>query len=187
MTTPASTDLAELVEPLKREVAVPGEFDTVFPNTANNDLAGGLADGFAQAQLDGFFGTMAVDLTDPAHPTVTPGLSSAGGAVCVLYAGERMIRAQLRNLKTVVKYEAAGAIYDVEQAASVLSQELRDLTQRRKDMLANILRQQRAAGSSVYVSDGYLIRAFGYWPWGYTGEFPYFYGYELPGILAAGF
>lgn len=179
----AATDLNDLVEPLKREVAVPGAFTTTFPSTQDSDLSGKLADAFAQAQIDGFFATQAVD---PNALTVTPALSSAGGAVVVLYAAESIIRSQLRVLKTVTKYEAAGAVYDVEQAATVLTQELKSIEDRRKDLLTAILRQLRA-NTAVYVSDGYLMRAFGYWPWGYRGEFPYFYGYELPGIFALGF
>lgn len=184
MTTPTtSSDLSDLVGALQREVAVPGAFSTTFPNTAASDLQAKLGDAFGQAQLDGFFGQMALDVD---AGIVTPQLSSAGGAVLILYAAESIIRSQLRVLKTKVDYEAAGAKYDVEQAASVLTQELKDLTARRTQLLANILRQMRA-GQAVFVSDGYLTRAFGYWPWGYRGEFPFFNSYELPGIFALGF
>lgn len=175
--TDTTTALATLVEPLKRELAVPGEFDTIFPNTGDPDLTGSLADAFGQAQLDGFFGTSTVDLT---ALTVTPALSSGAGALLVLYAAERTIRAQLRNLKTAVKYEAGGVIYDVQQSASVLTQELKDIQARRTNMLALILRQSRA-GMAVHVGDAYLVRARGYFPLGYYGEFGSFYGYEVSG------
>lgn len=186
MTTPVldatgSTELVTLVEPLKRELAVPGEFPTVFPNTTDDNLTGSLADAFGAAQLDGFFGKSTIDLTTN---TVTPGLSSGGSALILLYAAERIIRAQLRNLKTVTKYEAGGVIYDVEQGVTLLTQELKDLTQRRKDLIALVLRLQRA-GQAVYVTDGYLIRAQGYlFATGLlVSELGFgFYGWELTGF-----
>jgi hypothetical protein len=46
------TDLADLVESLKREVAIPGTFATVFPTTTDDDPTGALADGVAETQLD---------------------------------------------------------------------------------------------------------------------------------------
>lgn len=178
MTTPASTALADYVEALKREVAVPGEFDGVFPDTSDTDLANSLADAFAQAQLDGFFGTMELNT---GTNVVTPGLSSGAGALVIIYAGERIIRAQLRNLKNRQKYEAAGATYEVETSASILTEELKSIQKRKEDLLALILRQSRS-GQAVFVSDGYLTRVRGYFPSGYFGEFGSFYGYELAGF-----
>lgn len=180
-TTP--TDLSTLVEALKRELAVPGTFATVFPDTQDTDLSGSLADAFAQAQLDGFFSTSMVDLSTPATPQVSPPLSSGGGALVILYAAERTIRAQLRVLNTMVKYEAAGVSYETQQAASVLVQELKDIQARRTNLLALLLRQQRS-GQAVHVTDGYLIRGRGYYPAGFYGEFGFFYGYEMLGFTA---
>ncbi|HVH54529.1 MAG TPA: hypothetical protein VNA32_10425, partial [Actinomycetota bacterium] len=172
-----ATDLTTLVEALKRELAVPGEFDTVFPNTSDDDLAAALADAVAEAQLDGFFGGNTVD---PAALTVTPALSSGAMALVVIYAGIRSIRSQLRNMKTHVKYEAAGVSYETETAASVLTQELKDFRDRKDNLLALILRQSRA-GSAVQVMDGYLIRSRGYFPVAYS-EFGTFYVEEVTGL-----
>jgi len=175
------TDLATLVAPLKLEVAVPGEFATTFPSTTDNDLAGSLANAFGQAQLDGFFGTQTIDLTDMTHPTVTPDLSSGAGALVILYSSESIIRSQLRRLRTMTKYESAGSVYEVQQSASVLVEELKAVQARRLELLALIRRQLRA-NRAVYVSDAYIIRAFGYYPTGYYGELGSFYGYELAGL-----
>lgn len=176
-----ATDLNDLVEPLKRELAVPGEFATLFPNTTDADLAGKLADAFAQAQLDGFFASQVVSVDEQ---SVTPGLSSGGGALTILYAAESVIRSQLRALKTHVKYESAGSIYEIEQSANVLTAELTALRDRRTELLALIRRQLRSR-QAVYVSDGYLIRAMGYYPGGYYGELGSFYGFELTGLTNA--
>jgi len=166
------------VEALKRELAVPGEFATVFPNTSDDDLAAALGDAFGEAQLDGFFGAMVLD---PNLLTVTPGLSSGGGALCVIYGGVRTIRAQLRNMKNRQKYEAAGVIYEVETSASVLTEELKEFRQRKDGLLALVLRQARG-NNAVHVTDGYLTRSRGYFPTGYFGEFGSFYGYEITGF-----
>lgn len=188
MTTPTldatvPTDLAGLVLALQRELAVPGTFSTVFPNTQASDLVGLLADSFAQAQLDGFFGNQTLDLTDPTHPTVNPGLSSGGGALVVLYAGERMIRSQIRVLKTKTLYKAGPVEYDVEQSATALVQELKDISARRAALLALILRLSRA-NKAVYVTDGYLERSMGYYgAFGLSSDLGMglgFWAYELP-------
>lgn len=181
MTTPTvstSTNLSTLVEALKRELAVPGEFDNIFPNTTDEDLEGALADAAAEAQLDGFLGASVIDAT---LFTITPAISSGAGALLIIYAGVRAIRAQLRNSKNRQKYEAGGAIYEVETSATILTQELKDFTDRRKNLLALILRQARA-GQGVQVLDGYLIRARGYYPVTYWGEFGTFLAEEVTGL-----
>ncbi len=174
------SDLTLLVEPLKREVAVPGEFDTTFASTSDDDLAATLGDGFAECQLDGFFPTMSLNASTF---VVTPDISVAGGALVVLYAAVRMIRSQIRNLKSSVKYEAGGAIYEVSQAASVLVAELKTLEDRKKGLLMQILRAGRVT-NGVTVMDGYIVRSIGYSPLaGFSiGELGGFYGYELSGI-----
>lgn len=171
--------LQDLVEPLKRELAVPGEFINLFPNTQDTDLLNKLGDAFAMAQLAGFFGAQVLDLTTS---TVTPGLSSGGGALVILFAVESVLRAQIRALKTRTKYESAGSVYEVEQSANVLTAELNMIRERRDELLALIRRQLRS-NRAVYVSDGYLIRAWGYMP-GFYGELGHFYGYELAGLGA---
>lgn len=179
----APTDLNDMVEPLKRELAVPGEFATTFPNTQQADLVGTLQDGFAKAQLDGFFGTQTVDL---ATSIVSPGLSSGGMALVLLYSSEGVIRAQLRNLKTKTLYKSSsGAEYDAERAASVLVESLKDLNLRKQRLLDLMLRLQRA-GQSVYVTDAYLVRAQGYLyaSGALVSELGFgFFGWELPGGL----
>ena len=183
MTTPVTTtSLADLVEALKREVAVPGTFDTVFPDTGDDDLIGSLADGFAECRLDGFFGGNSVDVT---ANTISPAISSGAIALIVIYSGIRIIRSQLRNTNSHVKYEAAGAIYEVDTAASVLTQELKDFTDRKHNLLTLFLRQQRA-GQSVFVTDGYLTRSRGYFPVAYWGEFGTFYAEEVTGLAFLG-
>lgn len=178
----APTNLTDLVPALKRELAVPGAFATIFPTTQDADLAGSLADSFANAQLDGFFSTQVVD---PTALTVTPGLSSGGMALVILYAAIRTIKAQLRNLATLQKYDAGGGVgYEVSYSSNVLVTELKDFQERRNQLLALVLRQSRNL-HAVYVSDGYLIRSYSYFP-AFYGAQGSFHEFELGGYGLGG-
>lgn len=173
-----ATNLETLVEPLKRELAVPGEFATYFPNTTDDDLVGCLADSFSEAQLDGFFSASTIDLNTF---DVTPDLSGAGGALIVIYGGIRTLRSKIRNTKTTTRYEAGGAVYDVQQSALVLKQELESFENRKRQLLLDSRMQRLALVGSTYVLDGYLVRANGYLNELGLGEYGGFYLSELAG------
>lgn len=148
------TSLADLVEPLKREVAVPGTFTTVFPATSDEDLEAALLDAFAQAQLDGFFSTS--DATDSG--VVTPDLSRAAAALVVVYAGVRLLTAELINRKAHTRYEASGAVFEQDFAASVLVQALKDLAAKKAIFLDQIKATKRSQVGTMVV-DGYFVKA----------------------------
>lgn len=147
------TALATLVPALKRELAVPGVFDDVFPNTSDEDLEAALADGFAEAQLQGYFGTLSLTGNETSED-----LSAAGGALVIMFTGMRVIRAQLRQMLTVEKYSAkSGTEMELQRSSSLLRDELKYL-QARLDAL--ILSAQRAARGAVSVTviDNYQAR-----------------------------
>lgn len=148
------TDLDDLVEPLKREVAVPGTFATLFPDTTDRDLGAALLDAYAQAQLDGFLlSTTAAD-----DGVVTPDLSRGARALVVIYAGIRFLTVMLINRTSHSRYEARGAVFEQDYAASVLSQALKDLQAKKATLIANAQAAQRAA-IGVTVVDGYFVKA----------------------------
>jgi hypothetical protein len=176
------SDLADLVDGLKRELAVPGEFATTFANTTDDDLTGALADAFAGAQLDGFFSDQVLD---PNAQTVTPDLSVSGGALVVLYASERILTAKLRTIPTRVVYDAGGGTkYEKDQSANVMVQELKMISDRKKQLLAQALRLSRAR-SGTYMTDAYVTRALGYYSALLNGEWGGFFPYELVGVPAS--
>lgn len=151
------SNLADAVEALKRYVAVPGTFATVFTETTDDDLAGSLLDGFAECQLDGFFVRPAVVATDDG--VITPDLSRGQTALVVLYAATRIISTQLLNLKNRTRYEAKGLIAESEQSASILVALLKDLTARKALI---VLRQTLAGASAAFtMADGYFVKAVG--------------------------
>lgn len=127
------TDLSVLVPSLKRALAVPGEFETVYPNTYDEDLTATLADGYAKAQLYGFFDTGTLD---PIAGTVEPDLTPAEGMLVVLFSSIEVVRTRIRELRTRVAYRAGPTEYAAEQSASVLTQVLKDLEAQRNDLMA---------------------------------------------------
>lgn len=159
------TDLSDLIDSYKREVAVPGTFDKVFPGTTDDDITGQLADAFGACQLDNFFPTVTVDLDTL---LVDPDLSSAGAALLIFYAGARTIRARIRELRST-KYVAGPVQAESLLAISALTAELALLEERRKYFIQSALSSSRVA--STYVMDTYPARA---------GLYGGFFGYEYP-------
>lgn len=148
------TALSTLVESLKRELAVPGVFDDAFPDTSDEDLTASLADGLADAQLQGFFADLTLDVD---HVT-SEDISAAGGALVILFTSMRIIRAQIRSMNLSEKYKAAGTEYEVSRSTNLLRDELKFLRDRIKDLITENQRSARAA-SSVAVIDGYYARS----------------------------
>lgn len=162
------TQLADLVDAFKREVAVPGAFTVDFPSTSDDDLEAALADAFGMARLDGFFGMTQLD-----NGVVSPDLSDAGAALLVLYAGLRMTRQQLRVLKTVSRYKAGPTEYETQQSAAGLTEDLKQLERRRQELVTQATRAGRGAGTT-FVIDAYAARGSG-WHF-YGGFFPHEFG-----------
>lgn len=146
------TDLADLVEPLKRELAVPGEFAAVFPSTEDDDLVLALADGFSEAQLDGHFGSNTLNLDTL---FVTPDVTLGERALIVIYSATRIIRAQLRMLTTGERYKAGNVEYEINRGIGVLKEQLVEM-QARKDQLIKL---GSRASTTVAVYDNYFGRA----------------------------
>lgn len=147
------SDLADLVEAYKREVAIPGAFSSEFPLTSDDDITAALADAFAEAQLDGYFGRMTLDLD---AYEVTPDLSVAGAALVVIYAGIRLARQQLRNVNAMSRYKAGPVEMSTQRSASAISEDMRYLQARRAELVTNA---RRGRGTTTFVLDGYISRA----------------------------
>ena len=149
---------------------MPGEFATYFPNTEDTDLESSLADGFAEAQLQGFFSTLTLDELETSEE-----LSLAGQALVTLFTGMRIIRAQIRQLNTSSRYKAGPVEIETQKAATVLKEEMAYLRQR----LDSLIQVGRTSGRVVHVHDGYLGRMANPVT---LGAFAY---YEYPGSSAS--
>lgn len=125
-------DLSALVDSLKRAVAAPGEFDTFFPDSTDDDLGGVLADAVAECQLDGFLSTTVLDVDElTADPLTNP-----QQALVVFYAMSRVLVARIANLKNKTHYSAKqGLEVDQEQSASVLVELLKETNARKVQLL----------------------------------------------------
>lgn len=152
------TDLVDLVDTLKREVAIPGGFTAAFPTMSEDDLVGALADGFAETQLDGWMLQVVLDVD---AGTVDPDLSPAGRALVSIYSGIRILRNALINENSHVRYESRGNVYESDKGAGLLREALKDLNDRRQQLY---LLRLRRSGTSVYTHDGYMIKATAFYP-----------------------
>jgi len=135
-------------------VAVPGEFAQLYPNTTNSDLTAALADGFAVAQLDGFFQTSTLNtLTWEVFPDLSP---SEQMVVCT-YAGINIVMNEIRTVSTMERYQAGPVEMEKQYAASVLERILLMLEERRK----SLLQQGGSRSASTFLlRDGYLDRLY---------------------------
>lgn len=153
------SDLGDWVESLKRAVAPLGQFKTVYASATDDDVAAALADGFAEAQLDGFFTASygaQFDL-DVNAGTITPDLTQAQGALVVIYAAVRLIQARLLNLQSRVRYQAGPVDYETEQAASILTTLLKQFN----DRIALLREKALYSGvnAAFHMADGYFLAA----------------------------
>lgn len=164
------TALSSLVEPLKRELAVPGVFDDAFPDTDDAALAASLADGFSEAQLFGYFNDMTLS-PGPGYET-SQDLSAAGGALVLLFTSMRIIRAQMRSLLTSERYKAGAAEYEIQRSANLLRDELKYLQTRLDGLIVTAQRAARGARSATVI-DNYWSRQ--------TAMFGGFYAHEYKG------
>jgi len=150
------TDLADSVDSLKRIMARPGMFASLFPETTDTDLADTMVDGLANAQLDGLLTTYTYD--DVAGE-VGPDLTPAQIALVTMYAGAILLRAELFNRKLHRRYEASGAVFEEDQATNVLRDLLKGLEGRIKAIVE--VTSDAGAGAAFYMADAYVIRAIG--------------------------
>lgn len=166
------TDLRTLVDPLKRELAVPGTYDDVFPDTDDTALLGSLLDGFSEAQLQGFF----QDITLTGSVT-SKDLSLAGGALVVMFSAMRIIRAQLRSMTMTSTYKAGPVEVSTQRSGTLLRDELAYLRTRIDELVATA----RRSGRTVHVLDNYVSRVLrGSYQGSHLGAF---FGYEYDGYL----
>lgn len=150
------TALSTLVPALKRELAVPGTFTTAFPETQDDDLTASLADGFAEAQLYGFFPEVEL-IEDGLDWETSAELSGSGAALVIIFTAMRIIRANLRGLLTSERYKAGPAEFEIQRSANLLRDELKYL----RDRLDSLVADAKASTRGVTVFDNYAARGGG--------------------------
>lgn len=167
------SDLNDWVESLKRAVAPPGQFDTYYPDSTDDDLLGSLLDAYGECQLDGFF-TTGWELADSG--VITPDITRGQAALLVIFAGVRILQTQLMNLRNEQKYEAAGAIFEVKTSSNVLTSILKQMNDRKKELIVRL--RTNSASSAFSMADAYILKAVGT-PFTLSG-YDRAYDYNLP-------
>lgn len=153
------TALATQLDTLRRWVATPGTFATAFPDATDADLIGLLADGFAEAQLDGQFKGYSVDTAG--EVTTPDGADMAPGdlALVSLYAAIRLVRAQLLNRVTHRRYVGAGGVtFEEDYSVNMLRDVLAGLLAQKERVLEAIAGGELGS-AGFYMADQYAIRA----------------------------
>lgn len=144
------TNLADLIPALRREVSPPGE--DLFPNASDDDFLGYLLDGAWEAKLDGFLADYTVDNT---NYTVAPDLPDFYKYLIVLWAGVRITRTRLSNLRTSQKSVAGPVSFEYNNSAMVLSAVLKEIMDKKKRLIELSYRI-----TDVTMIDGYFQRDF---------------------------
>lgn len=146
-------DLGDLIESLQREVNAPG-LDQL-PGATDTDYLGNLQDGFWEAVLDGVISgyTESDGIVTPVSGDTDLGRDLQ--QLVVFYAGFRIVRNQLRDLKTLFKTAAGPVSYETQQSALILSRIMDDLNKRRSIILQRL--GDIGNTSSVYI-DGVIAR-----------------------------
>lgn len=149
-----AVDLGDLVESVQREVNPPG--GTIFPEAVEDDYLGFLQDAFWESTLDGLISGYA-----EADGIVTPvsgdeDLSRELQQLVVIYAGFKMLKNYLTNVRTTFRATAGPVEFETQQSANLLTELMKDLIARRNSLLARLSEQGQI---SSYVYDQVIERS----------------------------
>lgn len=134
----ALVDLADLTEDMKSELSVPG-VDS-FTAATNAQWLAQLRNAFWEAVLDGIIvGYKETDgIVSPLDTSSTVALPRDLQQVVIYYAGLRILRNKMVDIKTKTKSVAGPVSFEVEQSAMVLKGLFDELVRRRKIWLERL-------------------------------------------------
>lgn len=134
----ALVDLADLTEDMKSELSVPG-VDS-FTAATNAQWLSQLRNAFWEAVLDGIIvGYQETDgIVRPIDTSSTVALTRDLQQVIIYYAGLRILRNKMVDIKTKTKSVAGPVSFEVEQSAMVLKGLFDELIRRRKIWLERL-------------------------------------------------
>lgn len=135
-----TTALADLIPALRREVSPPGA--DLFPDAADEDFLGYLADGFWEARLDGFLEDYEID---NALFTVSPDLPDMYKYLLVLWAGVRITRTSLSNQRASQKSVAGPVSFEFANSSTMLVAVLKEILAKKDRLIAMLLGQTDVA------------------------------------------
>jgi len=141
-------DLADLIDPLKREVSPPGT--NLFPTAVEDEWLGQLSDSFWEAKLFGFFGTF-TESDGLVQPITSGGLefTRSEQQLIVLFAGIRVVRMAMINKNTLFRAQAGPVEFETQTSANLLNEVLKEL-QAKINLIYTVL------GSLGTITDAYI-------------------------------
>lgn len=144
-----AVDLSEYVPDLKTEVNPPGS--DLFPDATDEEWISMLRNAFWETVIDG----VVVGYTE-SDGLVTPKTGAVDIArdqiqLVIYYAGIRVLKNRLSDLKTVFRSKAGPVEFETQQSAQVLKGLLDEAVRRRNYWLTNI--------ANNYATDTYYIDA----------------------------
>lgn len=129
-----AVDLSEYVDSLRREIT---PVDGPAPFIQDQVLVGYLVDAFWDARLDGFLKDYSAD--EDGIVTHNSGsdreLPREGVALCVIYAGARILRLQLINTEAHFRATAGPVEFETRSSANVMQEMLQQLQWRKERLL----------------------------------------------------
>ncbi|RYZ14267.1 MAG: hypothetical protein EOO70_07815 [Myxococcaceae bacterium] len=146
-------DLTELQDSVRNLVARPGTFDTLFPETKEEYITSLLLDGLAEVQLEGLLLTVSYDEDGLLDQDITTGQ----GALIALFAGVRLLRAELLNRVMHKRYEAGTAVFEEDYNVTLYNQILKDLTAQKDRLTADLVTSATYEGG-FDMADQYVHR-----------------------------
>lgn len=134
-----AVDLSDIIDVVRRETSPPGT--DLFAASTDDEWLGYLEDSFWEARLFGFFSAYTeadgiVQAIDPVTTTVD--FPREDQQLVVLFAGIRAVRLKLLNTNTLFRAQAGPVQFETQQAASVLTEILKELQQKVNILYANL-------------------------------------------------
>ena len=142
------TDLSEHVESLHREITPFEQVEDSLSQADQLKLTHYLVDGFWEARLDGFMDGYVVGSSGQ----VDPALPREKVALCVIYAGIRILRLQLVNTEAHFRATAGPVGFESRVSATVMAEMLRQLEARKQQLL------EALESTDAYVLDALTTR-----------------------------
>lgn len=138
---------------MKRAISSPGGFAAEWPGLTDENVALILSDGFATAQMQGWFPTYSLN---PDTFEVTPDLSNAGLMLAASYAAVKALRSKILSLQGGTRYKAGPVEAETSPQATVLTSLLKST-----ESEIDFIRQQVASRVTPRIGDLTAVRLLG--------------------------
>jgi hypothetical protein len=158
-------DLTELTDSVRNLVARPGTFEDLFPETGEQSIVSLLLDGLAEVQLEGLL----LDVTYDPDGLLDKDITPAQGSLVALFAGIRLLRAELLNRVMHARYEAGSAVYEEDYNVTLYNQILKDLAGQKDRIVKDQITGAGTYEGAFSMADQYVHRA---QPWRWLQRHP---------------